>query len=158
IVEKFGENIIYVKQELAGMQYKRLMVAGVFLDEAKDRITITQTGIAFDERFPFTEGESRANGTQWVIFQHVTDRLTIVRWSTLNHCPVNANGPLSVEETALNMRISLTENESEESILAKIHSGCELVLMNLRDQFLRRCSRFKLEPITLGSRDFPLNI
>ncbi|KAG9411146.1 hypothetical protein AC1031_016796 [Aphanomyces cochlioides] len=120
IVEKFGENIIYVKQELAGMQYKRLMVAGVFLDEAKDRITITQTGIAFDERFPFTEGESRADGTQWVIFQHVTDRLTIVRWSTLNHCPVNANDPLSVEETALNMRISLKENESEESILAKI--------------------------------------
>ncbi|CAK4071484.1 unnamed protein product [Aphanomyces euteiches] len=65
VVEKFGDNIMYVKQEHERLKYKRLLVAGVFLDDENDRITITQTGISLDERFPFREGETRSNGIQW---------------------------------------------------------------------------------------------
>ncbi|CAK4710541.1 unnamed protein product, partial [Aphanomyces euteiches] len=65
IVEEFREHIVYVVQENSHYKYRRLSVVGVFLDDEKDRITITQTGIALDDRFPFTEGESRTNGFQW---------------------------------------------------------------------------------------------
>ncbi|CAK4101417.1 unnamed protein product, partial [Aphanomyces euteiches] len=64
IVEKFKENIMYVSQEHTRAKVKRLTIAGAFMDEEKDRITITQTGIALDERFPFVEGENRSNGMQ----------------------------------------------------------------------------------------------
>ncbi|CAK4756015.1 unnamed protein product [Aphanomyces euteiches] len=137
-------------------KFKRLSLAGVFLDEEKDRITITQTGIALDEQFPFVEGENRSNGMQWIVFQHITDRLTQVRWSVMNFCPVNANGPLSLRETAQYMQYPVHPNDSEELLLLKIQSGFETILTNLRDEFRQRSSRFKLEPITLGFRDFPI--
>ncbi|KAH9076847.1 hypothetical protein Ae201684P_010778 [Aphanomyces euteiches] len=81
-----------------------MCVAGVFLDHENDRITITQTGIALDKRFPFQDGENRTNGISWIVFQHVTDRLTLVRWSVLNFCPVNAKGALPLREVAQYMR------------------------------------------------------
>ncbi|KAH9112752.1 hypothetical protein LEN26_013231 [Aphanomyces euteiches] len=71
IVEEFREHIVYVVQENSHYKYRRLSVVGVFLDDEKDRITITQTGIALDDRFPFTEGESRTNGFQWFeVYRH----------------------------------------------------------------------------------------
>ncbi|KAG9411136.1 hypothetical protein AC1031_016789 [Aphanomyces cochlioides] len=140
IMEKLGDHIVYVKHEHTTWKYKRFCVAGIFLDNENDRITITQTGIALDDRFPFQGGESRTNGCQWIVFQHVTDRLTIVRWSILNFCPVNNKGPLSLRETARNMRCSVSSKDSEGTLIAKIHSASEEVLENLRDQFLRRCS------------------
>ncbi|CAK4535807.1 unnamed protein product, partial [Aphanomyces euteiches] len=155
IVEKFKENIMYVSQEHTRAKVKRLTIAGAFMDEEKDRITITQTGIALDERFPFVEGENRSNGMQWVVFQHITDRLTLVRWTIVNFCPVNANGPLSLSEVAEFLQYRVYPNDSEESLLVKIQSGFDNILTNLRDQFRHRCSRFKLEPTTLGSRELP---
>ncbi|KAH9148480.1 hypothetical protein AeRB84_008181 [Aphanomyces euteiches] len=156
IVEKFKENIMYVSQEHTRAKVKRLTIAGAFMDEEKDRITITQTGIALDERFPFVEGENRSNGMQWVVFQHITDRLTLVRWTIVNFCPVNANGPLSLSEVAEFLQYRVYPNDSEESLLVKIQSGFDNILTNLRDQFRHRCSRFKLEPTTLGSRELPV--
>ncbi|CAK4626956.1 unnamed protein product [Aphanomyces euteiches] len=100
VVEKVGDHIVYVKQEHVDLNYRRLCLAAVFLDHEKDRITITQTGIAMDDRFPFQGGESRSNGFQWIVFQHVTDNVTIVRWSILSFCPVNAKGPLSLRDMA----------------------------------------------------------
>ncbi|CAK4279756.1 unnamed protein product, partial [Aphanomyces euteiches] len=100
IVESFEQHIVYVKQEYPQLKYIRMCVAGVFLDHENDRITITQTGIALDKRFPFQDGENRTNGISWIVFQHVTDRLTLVRWSVLNFCPVNAKGALPLREVA----------------------------------------------------------
>ncbi|KAH9106525.1 hypothetical protein AeMF1_017886 [Aphanomyces euteiches] len=156
VVEKFGDNIMYVKQEHERLKYKRLLVAGVFLDDENDRITITQTGISLDERFPFREGETRSNGIQWIVFQHVTDRLTIVRWSILSYCPVSAHGPLSLYRMAEEMRCDVRVNDTEETLLAKIQSTIERAVMGLKHQFITRCSRFKLEPSTMGSRDLPI--
>ncbi|CAK4098498.1 unnamed protein product [Aphanomyces euteiches] len=67
VVEKVGDHIVYVKQEHVDLNYRRLCLAAVFLDHEKDRITITQTGIAMDDRFPFQGGESRSNGFQWYV-------------------------------------------------------------------------------------------
>ncbi|CAK4098495.1 unnamed protein product, partial [Aphanomyces euteiches] len=138
IIEKFEDHIMYVKHEFTRFKFRRLCVAGVFLDHDEDRITITQTGIAVDERFPFVEGESRSNGFQWIVFQHVTDRLTIVRWSIVSFCPVTANGPLSLFETAVNMRCDVKPEDSEEVLLAKLQTMVENGFEGLRDQFLRR--------------------
>ncbi|KAG9401350.1 hypothetical protein AC1031_009215 [Aphanomyces cochlioides] len=54
-------------QEFMKLKYKRMSVAGVFMDEGKDRITITRTSIAMGERYPFMAGESRSNGFQWYV-------------------------------------------------------------------------------------------
>ncbi|KAH9106521.1 hypothetical protein AeMF1_017882 [Aphanomyces euteiches] len=156
IVESFEQHIVYVKQEYPQLKYIRMCVAGVFLDHENDRITITQTGIALDKRFPFQDGENRTNGISWIVFQHVTDRLTLVRWSVLNFCPVNAKGALPLREVAQYMRCSLHPNDSDEVILAKIHSETERLFESMCSQFRQRCSRFKLEAITLGSRDFAI--
>ncbi|CAK4477981.1 unnamed protein product, partial [Aphanomyces euteiches] len=125
VLDAIGEHIIYVSQEHSSLKYTRLCLAGIVMDEEKDRITITQTGIATDDRFPFQDGESRSNGFQWVVFQHVTDNLTLVRWSLLNFCPVNAKGPLSLSEMARNLRCAVRPNDSKESILMKIHIAVE---------------------------------
>ncbi|CAK4744684.1 unnamed protein product [Aphanomyces euteiches] len=114
IIEKFEDRIKYVKHEYTKVKYRRLCVAGVFLDQDQDRIMITQTGIAIDEHFPFVHGESRSNGIQWIVFQHVTDRLTIVRWSIVSFCPVSAKGPLSFFETALNAGCDVKPEDCEE--------------------------------------------
>ncbi|CAK5235429.1 unnamed protein product [Aphanomyces euteiches] len=151
VLERFEDHIMYLKHEYSSYKYRRLCVAGVFLDHDEDRITITQTGIAIDEHFPFVQGESRANGNQWIVFQHVTDRLTIVRWTVVNFCPMNANGPLSLLEIALTSHCGAKPEDSEEVLLA-----VEKYLVGLRDQFLRRCSRFKLEPTTIPARDLPI--
>ncbi|CAK4281681.1 unnamed protein product [Aphanomyces euteiches] len=157
VLDAIGEHIIYVSQEHSSLKYTRLCLAGIVMDEEKDRITITQTGIATDDRFPFQDGESRSNGFQWVVFQHVTDNLTLVRWSLLNFCPVNAKGPLSLSEMARNLRCAVRPNDSKESILMKIHIAVEGALGNLRDQFRHRCGRFRLEPpSTMGSRNFSM--
>ncbi|CAK4516350.1 unnamed protein product [Aphanomyces euteiches] len=157
VLDAIGEHIIYVSQEHSSLKYTRLCLAGIVMDEEKDRITITQTGIATDDRFPFQDGESRSNGFQWVVFQHVTDNLTLVRWSLLNFCPVNAKGPLSLSEMARNLRCAVRPNDSKESILMKIHIAVEGALENLRDQFRHRCGRFRLEPpSTMGSRNFSM--
>ncbi|KAH9076481.1 hypothetical protein Ae201684P_010425 [Aphanomyces euteiches] len=131
-------------------EFKWLCVAGVFLDDENNRITITQTAIALDDRFPLVEVESRSNGFQW---SRITDRLTVVRWSILNFCPVNADGPISLREYAEKLRCNVNPKDSEEALCAKIQSGLEQALGNLRDQFR---SRFKLEPTTMGSRDFAM--
>ncbi|CAK4843029.1 unnamed protein product, partial [Aphanomyces euteiches] len=86
-----------------------------------------------------------------IVFQHVTDRLTIVRWTVVNFCPMNANGPLSLLEIALTSHCGAKPEDSEEVLLA-----VEKYLVGLRDQFLRRCSRFKLEPTTIPARDLPI--
>ncbi|KAG9411143.1 hypothetical protein AC1031_016793 [Aphanomyces cochlioides] len=65
VIEKFEDHIMYVKHEFTRYKFRSLYVAGVFLDHDEDRITITQTGIAIDELFPFVQGESRSNGIQW---------------------------------------------------------------------------------------------
>ncbi|CAK4226079.1 unnamed protein product [Aphanomyces euteiches] len=65
IVEQVQHNVVYVRHQHTRAKFKRLSLAGVFLDEEKDRITITQTGITLDEQFPFVEGENRSNGMQW---------------------------------------------------------------------------------------------
>ncbi|KAG9411142.1 hypothetical protein AC1031_016793 [Aphanomyces cochlioides] len=156
VIEKFEDHIMYVKHEFTRYKFRSLYVAGVFLDHDEDRITITQTGIAIDELFPFVQGESRSNGIQWVVFQHVTDHLMIVRWSILNCCPVNANGPLSLLETALNSHCGAEPEDSEEVLLAKFQTAAEKYLEETRDQFLRRCSRFKLEPTTISARYLPI--
>ncbi|KAG9411134.1 hypothetical protein AC1031_016787 [Aphanomyces cochlioides] len=62
VIEKFEDHIMYVKHEFTRYKFRSLYVAGVFLDHDEDRITITQTGIAIDERFPFVQGECRING------------------------------------------------------------------------------------------------
>ncbi|KAH9105555.1 hypothetical protein AeMF1_018677 [Aphanomyces euteiches] len=67
IVERFDQHVVYVKQEHTKLKFKWLCVVGVFLDDENNRITITQTAIALDERFPFVEGESRSNGFQWSV-------------------------------------------------------------------------------------------
>ncbi|CAK4115277.1 unnamed protein product, partial [Aphanomyces euteiches] len=137
--QEFREHIVYVVQENSHYKYRRLSVVGVFLDDEKDRITITQTGIALDDRFPFTEGESRKNGFQWVVFQHVTYHVTIVRWSNSNLCPVNANGRLALRQVAEGMRCDLNPSDSDELIVAKIESSMERALLNIRDLFRHRC-------------------
>ncbi|KAH9109693.1 hypothetical protein AeMF1_015282 [Aphanomyces euteiches] len=156
VIEKFEDHIKYVKHEYTRVKYRRLCVAGVFLDHDEDRITITQTGIAIDERFPFVQGESRSNGIQWLVFQHVTHRLTIVRWSIVSFCPVSVNGPLSFFETALNSGCDVKPDDSEEVLLAKFQTAAEKFLEGARDQFLRQCSQFKLEPTTISARDLPI--
>ncbi|CAK4366797.1 unnamed protein product, partial [Aphanomyces euteiches] len=88
-----------------------------------------------------------------IVFQRITDRLTVVRWSILNFCPVNADGPISLREYAEKLRCNVNPKDSEEALCAKIQSGLEQALGNLRDQFR---SRFKLEPTTMGSRDFAM--
>ncbi|KAH9106321.1 hypothetical protein LEN26_014583 [Aphanomyces euteiches] len=156
VIEKFEDHIKYVKHEYTRVKYRRLCVAGVFLDHDEDRITITQTGIAIDERFPFVQGKSRSNGIQWLVFQHVTHRLTIVRWSIVSFCPVSVNGPLSFFETALNSGCDVKPDDSEEVLLAKFQTAAEKFLEGARDQFLRQCSQFKLEPTTISARDLPI--
>ncbi|KAG9411135.1 hypothetical protein AC1031_016788 [Aphanomyces cochlioides] len=154
IEERFAKHIVYVRQEYPQLKYNRLCVAGVFLDHDQDRITITQTGIALDERFPFQEGESRTNGYHWVVFQHVEDRLTVVRWSLVTYCPVNANGPLSIRQVAENLRCTVHDMDSKETLLSKIKDASQRTLENFRDLFRKRCDRFKLEQSNLGSRNF----
>ncbi|KAH9148875.1 hypothetical protein AeRB84_007913, partial [Aphanomyces euteiches] len=153
VLERFEDHIMYLKHEYSSYKYRRLCVAGVFLDRDQDRITITQTAIALDDRFPLVEVESRSNGFQWIVFQRITDRLTVVRWSISNFCPVNADGPISLREYAEKLRCNVNPKDSEEALCAKIQSGLEQALGNLRDQFR---SRFKLEPTTMGSRDFAM--
>ncbi|KAH9105553.1 hypothetical protein AeMF1_018678, partial [Aphanomyces euteiches] len=68
VLERFEDHIMYLKHEYSSYKYRRLCVAGVFLDQDQDRITITQTAIAIDEHFPFVHGESRSNGIQWQVY------------------------------------------------------------------------------------------
>ncbi|CAK4274185.1 unnamed protein product [Aphanomyces euteiches] len=153
-VEDMDHDILYMIHEHNELKRKRIAISGIFRGyEGQDRITITHTGIAVDERYPFTPGEVRSNGFQWVIFEHVTDRLTIVRWSLLNYCPVNVNGSLSLLETAQSLRCPVSQYDSEEAIIERMCRVSEQGLMKIRDQFRGRCKRFLLEPFTMGSRD-----
>ncbi|KAH9118848.1 hypothetical protein LEN26_011897 [Aphanomyces euteiches] len=153
-VEDMDYDILYMIHEHNELKRKRIAISGIFCGyEGQDRITITHTGIAVDERYPFTPGEVRSNGFQWVIFEHVTDRLTIVRWSLLNYCPVNVNGSLSLLETAQSLRCPVSQYDSEEAIIKRMCRVSEQGLMKIRDQFRGRCKWFLLEPFTMGSRD-----
>ncbi|KAH9106319.1 hypothetical protein LEN26_014581 [Aphanomyces euteiches] len=143
IVESFDRRVLYVRQEYPQLKYNRMCVAGVFLDEEKDRITITQTGIALGDRFPFQEGESRTAGFHWVVFHHVTDHVT----------PCHT-GSLSLREVAQNLRCTLTPNDSDEAIYLKIQNAAQRALDNFHDLFRQRCDRFKLEPFHIRSRNF----
>ncbi|CAK4941916.1 unnamed protein product [Aphanomyces euteiches] len=154
MVEKMDEDILYSIQEHNELKLKRISVSGVFPGyPGQDRITITHAGIAVDERFPFGDGETRVNGFQWTIFEHITDRLTLVRWSLLVFPPVNAQGQLSLHETARSLRCPVNRFDSEEAIIERIRNIGELGLNKLRDQFRERCKRFVLEAPTMGSRD-----
>ncbi|CAK4830090.1 unnamed protein product [Aphanomyces euteiches] len=143
IIEKFEDRIKYVKHEYTKVKYRRLCVAGVFLDQDQDRIMITQTGIAIDEHFPFVHGESRSNGIQW-------QDCVSTRDGPLDDCP------LSFFETALNAGCDVKPEDCEEVLLVKFQTAAENFLEGARDQFLGRCSRFKLEPTTISTRDLPI--
>ncbi|CAK4644364.1 unnamed protein product, partial [Aphanomyces euteiches] len=71
-----------------------------------------------------------------IVFQHVTDRLTIVHWSIVSFCPVSAKGPLSFFETALNAGCDVKPEDCEEVLLAKFQTAAENFLEGARDQFL----------------------
>ncbi|CAK4670610.1 unnamed protein product [Aphanomyces euteiches] len=154
LIEDIDEDTLYIIHELHHLKLKRISVSGVFPGyPGQDRITVTHAGIAVDERFPFAEGESRPSGFQWIIFEHVTDRLTLVRWSLLNFCPVNANGPLSLHETARSFNCPVNRFDSEELIIERIRHTAEMTINKFRDQFRQRSNRFQLEAPTMGSRD-----
>ncbi|CAK4169454.1 unnamed protein product, partial [Aphanomyces euteiches] len=158
-MEEIDEHIAYIFHEHTHLKQSRIGVIGVFRGyDGQDRITITQTGIVVDERCPFVQGETRSNGIQWVLFEHVTDLITIVRWSLLIYCPVNANGSLSLHEVAHSVHSPVSPFDSDEVIVERLCLVAERALNSIRDQFRKRCDRFKLESFTMGTRDPLFNV
>ncbi|KAG9411114.1 hypothetical protein AC1031_016763 [Aphanomyces cochlioides] len=154
MIEEMDDGILYIIQEHNHVKLRRISVSGVFPGYAgQNRITITHAGIAVDERFPFAASETRSNGFQWIIFEHVTDRMTLVRWSLLNFGHVNAHGRLSLRDTARSLCCPVNQYDSDDLIVERIRTVCESGLTDIRDQFCQRCDRLKLEPFSMGSRD-----
>ncbi|KAG9411111.1 hypothetical protein AC1031_022078 [Aphanomyces cochlioides] len=148
------DNILYIIQEHNALKLKRISVSGVFPGyPGQDRITVTHAGIAVDERYPFAEGETRSSGFQWTIFEHITDRLTLVRWSLLIFCPVNDQGSLSLHDTARNFGCPVSRFDSDEVLIERIRRVGVVSFEKFREQFRQRFDRFKLEAPTMGSRD-----
>ncbi|KAH9104873.1 hypothetical protein AeMF1_019176 [Aphanomyces euteiches] len=135
-IEEMDDGILCVIHEHNEMKLKRIAVSGVFRgQDGQDRITITHAGIAVDDRFPFAPGEVRSNGFQWVVFEHVTDLITLVRWSLLNFRPVNADGPLPLRDIARSLHCPVSKNDSDELIVERIRRASNVGLEKLRDQF-----------------------
>ncbi|KAG9411106.1 hypothetical protein AC1031_016756 [Aphanomyces cochlioides] len=144
MTEKIDDEIVYIIQEHNVLKLKRISVSGVFPGyPGQDRITVTHAGIALDERFPFVEGETRSSGFQWTIFEHITDHLTLVRWSSLAFCPVNAHGPLSLLDTASSFRVAVNLNDSDEMIVVRIRSVAAVSFEKLVWSFRQRLNHFQ---------------
>ncbi|KAG9411115.1 hypothetical protein AC1031_022079 [Aphanomyces cochlioides] len=88
-----------------------------------------------------------------IIFEHVTDRLTLVRWSLLNYCSVKADGPLSLHELARSLHYPNNTIDSDEFIVERIRHASVLALAKIRDEFCEQSDRFKLESSSMGSCD-----
>ncbi|CAK4614110.1 hypothetical protein AeMF1_019179 [Aphanomyces euteiches] len=155
LMDKMDDDILYIIHELHHLKLKRISVSGVFPGyPGQERVTVTHSGIAVDERFPFHEGESRANGFQWIIFEKISDSLTLVRWSLVNFCPVNANGPLSLHETARSFNCPVNRFDSDEFIVERIRHTAEMTINKFRDQFRHRSNQSKLDGSVFETRDY----
>ncbi|KAG9411102.1 hypothetical protein AC1031_016753 [Aphanomyces cochlioides] len=87
------------------------------------------------------------------IFEHMTDRLTLVRWSLLHFCSINADGPLSLRGTARLLRCPVYENDTDEGIIERCRSAAQKSMESFRDHIRKQFERFKLEGQIIRSRD-----
>ncbi|KAF0716901.1 Aste57867_2604 [Aphanomyces stellatus] len=97
VVESIDEKVVYHEgvHPHHGTSMRRVMR---LYDDESHRAVITYTKVATDERYPLADGDVRAHGSGWTIFERVTDSVTIVRTCLFNLTPVTTRGPIPLEE------------------------------------------------------------
>ncbi|CAK4695119.1 unnamed protein product [Aphanomyces euteiches] len=64
-IDMVHDHLLYISMDYGPLKYKFLQLAAMF--ELDGRIVITNSTIAFDERFPMVDGESRIHGYAWYV-------------------------------------------------------------------------------------------
>ncbi|KAH9119393.1 hypothetical protein LEN26_011687 [Aphanomyces euteiches] len=113
VIDKIHDDLVYFYIEYGPMKTKLLRLAGMF--RLKNRIVITQTTIAYDERYPMKEQESRLHGFGWTILDEIGEGITLWRQSNLFYTPVNQSRPLVLEEIGDFVHYQLQEGEPRET-------------------------------------------
>ncbi|CAK4445752.1 unnamed protein product [Aphanomyces euteiches] len=135
IIDKVDDEVAYFTMEYGPLKSKFVNLAGVF--RLQHRIVITFTTIAFDERFPMQDGESRTHGFGWMILDEMGEGVTICRQSRLQFTPVNKNGQLTLEEIGQLVHYKPRPHEPRETIIGKYQAMVENAYVLLRGVQIR---------------------
>ncbi|KAF0726845.1 hypothetical protein Ae201684_014988 [Aphanomyces euteiches] len=135
VIDKIHDDLVYFYIEYGPMKTKLLRLAGMF--RLKNRIVITQTTIAYDERYPMKEQESRLHGFGWTILDEIGEGITLWRQSNLFYTPVNQSRPLVLEEIGDFVHYQLQEGEPRETVIIKYHTMVENGYILQRDRLIK---------------------
>ncbi|KAH9076565.1 hypothetical protein Ae201684P_010506 [Aphanomyces euteiches] len=132
-IDMVHDHLLYISMDYGPLKYKFLQLAAMF--ELDGRIVITNSTIAFDERFPMVDGESRVHGYAWTVLDPLEDGRTLCRKSIWQYTPVNKHGPLTLEEIGILVQDELRSQEPRENIITKFQDVIEDGNIMQREQF-----------------------
>ncbi|CAK4248225.1 unnamed protein product [Aphanomyces euteiches] len=122
-IDLVRDGLLYFSIEYGPLKSTQLNLAGWF--DVDDRIIVTYSTIAYDERFPIGDGECRIHGFGWMILDKVDERVTRCQQSRLIYTPVNKDRPLTLEEIGRVVNYELRPGENRDNIIDKFQGMVE---------------------------------
>ncbi|KAH9111968.1 hypothetical protein AeMF1_013588 [Aphanomyces euteiches] len=122
-IDLVRDGLLYFSIEYGPLKSTQLNLAGWF--DVDDRIIVTYSTIAYDERFPIGDGECRIHGFGWMILDKVDERVTRCQQSRLIYTPVNKDRPLTLEEIGRVVNYELRPGENRDIIIDKFQGMVE---------------------------------
>ncbi|KAH9153837.1 hypothetical protein AeRB84_003970 [Aphanomyces euteiches] len=135
MIDKLHDEMLYFSVEYGPLKSRFLNLA--CLTRLKHRIVVTLTTIAFDERFPMNDDESRIHGVGWMILDEMGEGVTLCRQSCLQYTPVKKSGPLTLEEIGQLVHYEPKDGEPREIVIGKYQEMTEVGFTMQRDLLIR---------------------
>ncbi|KAF0719811.1 Aste57867_778 [Aphanomyces stellatus] len=106
--------------------------------EEENRVVMVFPKIQQDESYPLVEGELRTHGFGWVVFERVTDSITLFRHADLHLVPVATHGPATTEQIGQLYGVSSQgESETRAVYIERIRSAAETKYLQEYDRWFR---------------------
>ncbi|CAK4623018.1 hypothetical protein LEN26_011686 [Aphanomyces euteiches] len=134
VIEAVDDDLMYIAQVYHVSKSKQFYIARRF--HYDDRVIITQTAVPMDEKFPMTQDECRASGFGWVVFEPVSDSVTLCRRISHFTAPRSMEGPVSLPEMA---GMLYQPQTSPQSMITRCQQVFESVLVDQRNYIRRAC-------------------
>ncbi|KAH9112378.1 hypothetical protein LEN26_011684 [Aphanomyces euteiches] len=141
VLDNIHDELVYICVEYGPLKTKVLHVGARF--QLENRMVVTLTTIAYDERFPMRDEESRLHGFSWMVLDNMGDGVTLCRQSCLQYTPVNQERSLTLEEIGRLIHYELRENEPREVVIGKFQDMVETSFIMQRDLLIR--ARFQVD-------------
>ncbi|KAF0716898.1 Aste57867_2601 [Aphanomyces stellatus] len=129
-IEQVHDHLVYHQSQNRGFGARVNRVMGQFEDP--NRIVLTSSLVADDERFPVPQDELRAHGFGWISLERVTDSITLTRFSMLQFAPFNARGTASLEDIGRIYGKSAHGIEHRDSYIQHVRAAIETSTVQMR--------------------------